>query len=179
MQLYFFLGGLAVVHLLVGGFGSLVITNLVSADLAPSYGDSARGFAPDSDSAYAAFGNFLYGDGSPSRTDPGEQGGVGLVRYGLTEGVCIASSAVKTGIIITTFAYPITQTIPAEGFGIWILMAIHAGSMAAFVALIFLLLDTPFILALLSNIYVLIAVGVLSSIGIISTIVAEAGNLAC
>ena len=179
MKLYKLFIPMVVVHLLAGGIGSIIVINLVSSTGLATYGGE-RGFLPGEDSPYSAFGRFLYGDERPSPTLPGEDsGGLGLAKYGVTDGICFISTTVRQGLVITTFAYPVIDIIPMEGFGLWIRMAIHLASLALTGALMYLLVEMLIQMGVFSNVYVLIAVGVISSAGLVSTILAQATEISC
>ena len=178
MRIYALLAAMAVVHLLAGGVGSVIIGNLASNTGQADYGGES-GFIPGEDSPYSAFGNFLYGSGEPTPDLPGESGGIALARYGLIDGVCVVSSAVKWGIIITTFSYPVVDIIPVEGFGLWIRLAIHVLSTGAIVAVMVRLVDLLAQMGVFSNVYILIAAGILTSVGLVSTILASAADIKC
>ena len=179
MRIYVLAVSMTVIHLAAGGFGSVVITNLVSQTGVATYGGPS-GFVPGEESPYSAFGTFLYGDDSPDPALPGEDsGGLGLARYGMTEGICVISGMVKWGIIITTFAYPVIDIIPMEGFGLWVRIGIHLLSLAAFVAFFFRLVEMLAGWGVFSNVYVMVAIGLISSVGLLATILTEATNVAC
>ena len=178
MRIYALLVPMVVVHLLAGGVGSVIIDNLVSYTGEATYGGST-GFVPGGDSPYSAFGRFLYGDDEPDPSLPEESGGLGLARYGLIDGICVMSSAVRWGLIITTFSYPVVDIIPMEGFGLWVRLAIHVISIGAVVAVMFRVVELLVQMGVLSNVYILIAVGILSSVGLVSTILAKATDVSC
>ena len=179
MKLYRLAISMGVIHLLAGGIGSIIVINLISSTGVATYGGE-RGFLPGEDSPYSAFGRFLYGDDQPSLTLPGEDsGGLGLAKYGVTDGICFISTTVKQAIIITTFAYPVIDIIPLQGFGLWIRLAIHLASLSAMGAVMFFLVELLIQMGVFSNVYVLIAVGVISSAGLVSTILAQATEISC
>ena len=177
MKLVYLIALLGSIHLLAGGVGTVIMSNLVSQTGIATYGGS-RGFLPDDDSPYSAFGRYLYGDGEPERREPGE-GPIGLLRYGVIEGTCLASSAVTFVIILATFSYPAIDIIPTEGFGLWVRVAIHVMALFGFVVALVRLLEMAIQMGVFSNVYLLIALGLISSAGLISNIVANVANIGC
>ena len=179
MKLYSLGTLMTVIHLLVRGIGTLVVINLTSVTGQATYGGDA-GFLPGEDSPYSAFGEFLYGDGQPAPDLIGDDaGGLGLARYGVTQGICFMSNSVKMLLIISTFSYPVIDIIPMEGFGLWIRICIHLASLAALGAVLFLLVQLLIQMGIFSNIYILVAIGLVSSAGLVSTVLAEATNISC
>ena len=170
---------MTVIHLLAGGVGSIIIANLVSFTGVATYGGES-GFLPGDDSPYTAFGKFLYGDDEPSANLPGESsGGLGLAKYAATEGVCMVSTGVKWMLIMASFSYPVIDIIPMEGFGLWVRIVIHLLALAALTAILWRLFELLLAMGAFSNVYAMIAMGLVSSAGLVSTIVAEAANIAC
>ena len=170
---------MTVVHLLAGGVGSIIIANLVSFTGVATYGGES-GFLPGDDSPYTAFGKFLYGDDQPDPHLPGDSsGGLGLAKYAVTEGVCMVSTSVKWMLIMASFSYPVIDIIPMEGFGLWVRIVIHLLALVVLAAILWRLFEMLLAMGVFSNVYAMIALGVIGSAGLVSTIVAELGSIAC
>ena len=180
MKLVYLLALFGVIHLAGGGIGSNIITNLVSQTGAPTYGGS-RGFLPGDDSPYSAFGKYLYGDGEPGRQLPGaDQSGIaGLMQYGVFRGACMMSEGVTFLIILATFSYPVIDIIPTEGFGLWIRLVIHILGVLGLLVVGVQLLEWAIRAGVFSNVYLLIAIGIVSSAGLLSNIVVKTGGFQC
>lgn len=177
MKLLYLVALLGAVHLTAGGLGTIIITNLVSQTGIATYGGS-RGFLPGDDSPYSSFGKYLYGDGEPERREPGS-GPMGLLKYGVFEGACLGVSATKFLLILATFSYPAIDIIPTEGFGLWLRISIHIMSVLAWATAIFRLLELAIQAGAFSNVYLLIAIGLITSAGLISNIVARVADVGC
>ena len=165
---------LHVAAVVTGIFGE----NLTSVTGTAYYGGSS-GPLPGEDSPYHAITSFLMGEDRPVTREPGDQGGFGLFKWIIAGPMCVFADVVKLLLNITTFNYAVIQLIPSEGFGLWVKVFIHSLSTAfnlyAGKQLIELLLRA----GVFSNPYALVALGVLSSIGLVSIIANGTGALGC
>ena len=91
----------------------------------------------------------------------------------------MVSGVIKWMIVITTFSYPVIDIIPMEGFGLWARIVIHLVSLALLVVVFFRLVELLSSWGVFSNVYVLIALGLISSVGVVATLLAEATSITC
>ena len=168
---------LALFHAAAVGAG-VYLTNVVDPTGTPFYGGDT-GFLPGATSAYGGLTSFLAGDARPEVAAPSREGGLSIFRYALTVPLCTSVDVTKQALNITTFNHPIVQVIPSVGFGLWVKLVIHAVSTVLTLVIFERLVVFLVRAGILSNPYVLGALGIGIFVGLLSTIANGTGALGC
>ena len=157
---------LSILFHIVAVLGSMFLDNLTSATGLAHYGGES-GLLPDSSGPYGAIYNFIAGDNQPELTEQGA-GFLGFVKWIFTGPLGLFGDLVGLLLVISTFSYPIINIIPAEGFGLWFRILVHGVSLLLLAILVSRLLEWASRNGLLSNPYLLVAMSLIGSIGLIS-----------
>ena len=167
-----------IVH--VALFGSTIFLQNSSSDTA--YYGGPHGFLPssgDSASAYDRFSSWLVGDSRAQLDDPGETGGLAILQWIVRTPLCGTVGAVKTLISVTILKYGLVDSIPNEGFGMWVKVVIHLIATFIHSAGLNMLVRFAIQAGVFSNVYIMGAIGLISAFGIVATLLNAGGAFSC
>ena len=151
---------------IVAVIGSVYIENLTSATGVAYYGGES-GLLPDSGGPYGAIYEFLVGSSTPQLAEQGD-GLLGFLKWIFIGPLSIFGDLVGLLLVTSTFAYPIINIIPMERFGLWFRILVHALGIFFTLMLVSKLLEWAGRNGVMSNPYLLVALGAVGSIGLIS-----------
>ena len=166
-----------IVH--VALFGATIFIQNGTVDV-PYYGGD-HGFLPstgDDAGAYDQFSSWLAGGSRQQLDEPGD-GVIGLLKWIIPGPLCGIVNIVKFLISIGILKYGIIDSIPSEGFGLWFKTAVHLAATLIHVGLISMLLGFAVRAGVFSNVYLLGALGIISVLGIVATVLDLGGAFSC
>ena len=169
---------LTIVHIALN-VGDVFLANLFSDT---GYYGGSSGFLPSGGDAahpYDRFSAFVAGDSRPQLDSPGNAGGLGIFQWIVRTPLCTASSMVHFTASLAILNYDLVNAIPNAGFGWWAKVGIHA--IGTLLTLLFAdrLVKLLIIAGMFSNIYLLVALGLVSAVGFGATLLNALGGLTC
>ncbi len=168
-----------IVH--VALFGATIFLTNAIADT-PYYGGD-HGFLPstgDSKNTYDQFSAWLSGGGRDQDfEEPNAEGGIAILGWIIKGPVCSTVGIVKFMLSMTILKYGIIDMIPNIGFGLWFKNVIHLVAALIHVGLVSVLVGFAVRAGVFSNIHLMVALGVISTFAVVSTLLDAGGALSC
>ncbi len=157
---------------------TIFLTNVVQDT--PFFGGSA-GFLPttgDSAGAYDRFSAWISGN-QGNMNEPSDQGGIAILQWIVRGPLCTSVTIVKFLLAVTVLKYGVIDLISSDGFGLWFKTAVHLVGGFMNIALVSILVRFAIQAGVFSNIYIMAALGLMSVVGIVSTLLNAGGAFSC
>ena len=146
----------------------------------PYFGGNS-GFLPstgNSSEPYDRFSNWISGN-QGGMSEPSDQGGIAILQWIVRGPLCSSVSIVKFLIALTVLKYGVIDLISSDGFGLWFKTAVHLVGGLMNIALVSILVRFAIQAGVFSNIYLMAALGLMSVIGIVASLLNAGGAFSC
>lgn len=146
----------------------------------PYFGGNS-GFLPstgDGNNAYDRFSSWISGN-EGSMSEPSDEGGIAILQWIVRGPMCSSVTIVKFLIALTVLKYGVIDLISSAGFGLWFKIAVHLVGFLLNIALVNVLVRFAIQAGVFSNIYIMAAIGLMSIIGIVATMLNAGGAFSC
>ena len=168
-----------IVHVALFG-ATIFLANAITE--APYYGGE-HGFLPstgDDQNAYDQFSAWISGGGRDQDfEEPDSEGGIAILGWIIKGPVCSTVGIVKFMLSLTILKYGIIDLIPNAGFGLWFKTVIHLVATLIHIGLMSVLVGFAVRAGVFSNIHLMVALGLISALAIVSTLLDAGGLLSC